>query len=447
MEASYKWRILCGLLMLFMSSVRSFLMRPTTDSCLATSSTSARPGFFLSASSINPNDLETPEEREERMKLVRQIQKSYYVGAEEGLVQTSENNPTFLEEVPLWRVQWTEFPGYQNVLNVHVAHYTHMFRRILSGPKPWLFGHIYLPGGSENLDNPQYRFNAGTQATFVGTLLQVTDYQQLDDGRLALIVQGLERFRVVKATQHVPYAIATIQLDSDLEISSSFAKADDVEEARNTEALAVQENLEWRNWEFRPTYWDEMSDGIGVSPLVNYNSDYFPNEMMVPAASTSDLPKGSHSVESVERDKQKITRLEYDVWVALDTMIRLLAQLQPDLRIPVPAQLLGLLPVDVPGNNKWPKDFRLEEYANQLQSNNAEIGTTTKSPFVRIAENSSYPLLRRASRLSYVIWVILDSIVLEGAPTKQDLLEETSIAKRLEKAQMRLKTVNMLLLG
>jgi hypothetical protein len=169
--------------------------------------------------------------------------------------------------------------------------------------------------------------------------------------------------------------------------------------------------------------------------------------MMVPAASTSDLPKGSHSVESVERDKQKITRLEYDVWVALDTMIRLLAQLQPDLRIPVPAQLLGLLPVDVPGNNKWPKDFRLEEYANQLQSNNAEIGTTTKFPFVRIAENSSYPLLRRASRLSYVIWVILDSIVLEGAPTKQDLLEETSIAKRLEKAQMRLKTVNMLLLG
>lgn len=37
-------------------------------------------------------------------------------------------NPIIIDNLPLWRVQWTELPGYQNELNVHVAHYTHMFR-------------------------------------------------------------------------------------------------------------------------------------------------------------------------------------------------------------------------------------------------------------------------------------------------------------------------------
>jgi Lon protease-like protein len=399
---------------------------------------------------VNPNDLETPEEREERMKLVQKIQKSFYVGEQEGLVVVQPDDLTVLEQVPLWRVQWTELPGYQNVLNCHVPHYTHMFHRILSGPKPWLFGHLFLPGGSENLDNPLYRLpeepsgSIGTQATVAGTLMQVTDYRQLEDGRLALIVQALERFQLLAATQHVPYAIATIRLDPDwepcrqqpavAEEEDSSSSSGDLNRNVSHKKLAVRENLEWRDWEFRPTLWEEVSeDGAGgVSPLVNYNGNYFPNEMLV----------SSSEEGAVVKDDERIARLERDVWVALDRMLDLLAQINPGIRIPVPAQLLGLLPIMNDSVDRWSEGFQLEQYAARLQQNDASIGTSTKSPFVRISENASYPDRRRAARLSYVIWIILDSIAVRGSPSRQELLEETSIANRLAMAFTQLEAVN-----
>jgi hypothetical protein len=42
----------------------------------------------------------------------------------------------------------------QEVLHVHVPHYCHMFEGIMAGPRPWRFGHVYLPGGSEALGTP-----------------------------------------------------------------------------------------------------------------------------------------------------------------------------------------------------------------------------------------------------------------------------------------------------
>ncbi len=37
---------------------------------------------------------------------------------------------------------------------MHVPHYIHMFDAIMAGPRPWRFGHVYLPGGSEALGTP-----------------------------------------------------------------------------------------------------------------------------------------------------------------------------------------------------------------------------------------------------------------------------------------------------
>ena len=37
---------------------------------------------------------------------------------------------------------------------MHVPHYCHMFESVMAGPRPWRFGHVYLPGGSANLGNP-----------------------------------------------------------------------------------------------------------------------------------------------------------------------------------------------------------------------------------------------------------------------------------------------------
>lgn len=417
---------------------------------------------------MNPNDLETPEEREDRMRLVRQIQQSFYQGESEGLTEASSTDITILENVPLWRVQWTELPGYQNVLNCHVPHYTHMFRRILSGPKPWLFGHVYLPGGSENLNNPKYSLPAATNndnqntpsdATLTGTLMQISDYEQLEDGRLALIVQALDRFQIQYATQHVPYAIATIQLDPDYELVENYmddaAAAHDVD-LTAARVAAVQEAKRWRDWEFRPTTWDEnksstttASASASVSPLVNYDANFElqqdiqrRNEYLTETddETTSVLNDVEEKHQQTTDTVDFILQLEYKVWVAVDQMLRLLALLNPGLRIPVPSQMLGLLPLEDEGR-AWPTGFRLQEYANELQSNNAMIGTSTKSPFVRVSSSKhKYPPLRRATRLSYAVWILLDSIV--PSPKSQVLLEETSIARRLEYALRKVEGIN-----
>ena len=125
--------------------------------------------------------------------------------------QVPNDDPTIIEELPLWRVQWTEFPGYQNVLNVHVPHYTHMFRQLIfQHSPPWYFGHVYMHDGSENLGNPAYflpqRMENGTiskvdeaYSPLIGTLMQISDYTVQDDGRLTLIVQGVGRFRIKEA--------------------------------------------------------------------------------------------------------------------------------------------------------------------------------------------------------------------------------------------------------
>ena len=71
----------------------------------------ARP---TAVSAKNPNDLETEEERRQRMEYVRQVQRAFY-SEEKGLREIEPDGT--LRDVPLWRVQWTELPGFQNVLN------------------------------------------------------------------------------------------------------------------------------------------------------------------------------------------------------------------------------------------------------------------------------------------------------------------------------------------
>jgi Lon protease-like protein len=377
----------------------------------------------------NADDLkdETPAEKEERMKLVRQIQASFYQNEGDHHLVTKGD---CFENVPLFRVQWTELPGYQNMLNIHVPHYTHMFRRILKGPKPWRFGHVYLPEGSENLNNPLYNFDNGdnSEATTIGTLMQISDVIEDDKGQFGIIVQAVDRFRVVKATQHVPYAVATVKLLADEEFDYPVSTTD-------SSSCPVMKDFEaWNEWEVRPTSWQDR-DGrgnINISPLVNYNYEVFPDELSTSASSNTATASDPFLLE-----------LEYRVWVELDAMLTLLGQVS-SFKIPVPSQLLGLLPTELP-TTRWPADFQLESVAAQLQQSNAEVGTFTKSPFVRVAQCPTYPSVRRASRLSYVIWILIDSILhLTGkdAPTRQDLLEMTSVAERLRATYQQLNATN-----
>eukprot|EP00977_Amphora_coffeiformis_P003412 scaffold630_cov174-Amphora_coffeaeformis.AAC.32 len=466
----------------------------------------------------NPNDNETPEERQARMELVRKIQATFYSpsSSKEGAkddnllgtataavsddenarwLQTDPNDPTIMYNVPLWRVQWTELIGYQNVLNVHVPHYTHMFRTLLlQHPKPWYFGHVFLPGGSENLGNPDYflpeqeerpddplpsmeQLKRQAKVTVTGTLMQVTDYIEQDDGRLTLIVQAVDRFRIITARQQVPYAVAgKIRLVPDQESweqhvwpnigekGMDFELSESLTEA--TQAVAVKESELFRDLEYYTTTISETTQKQptdrnipeGVSPLSNVNAsvsvdfddiEYQMKEALLKRMAAKADEHGSDEImiaaptmklENISGSDENIVSLERDIWVSLDRMLTLLEKANPNVRIPVPTQLLGLLPTD----GKWPQGFRLENYANSLEATQSRVGTFSKSPFCRLSKAyPSYPPLRRASRLSYTAWILLDTISTgRDGITRQDLLQMASVQKRLQATLKYIEAIN-----
>ena len=421
---------------------------------------------------INPNDLESEEERERRMELVRQIQKSFY--SDSSGIQKNTNGT--LTDVPLWRVQWTELPGYQNVLNCHVAHYTHMFQSIVNGPKPWYFGHVFLPGGSENLENPRYKLcEDGTEAAHVGVLMKVSDYQQLEDGRLLLIAQAMGRFRVVEATQHAPYAIVNVELTPDRELVEVYyptaldlAAEAGISNARvqatawaAARVAAINEAMHWEAFEYRNVQVeDTVSGGVEVSPIANYDSAEIPSnafdaetvlrdyiDAAVDSSDAKDIREQPDNLglASFEDFKSKILDLEREVWIDLDYLIQLLGALNPSGGVPVPTQLLGLLP----SGQDWPDGFKLDGYVDKLKVERAVVGTASKSPFIAIDDAAPiYPDLRRALRLSFGVWVILDSLMAGFSPaaaTRQSVLEIESIWERLDAALRGLNAINIAL--
>ena len=422
------------------------------------------PALCSSKSSADDLSNETPEERAERMKLVRQIQATFYKDDADDsddenpqqqsprrLVEVDTSQDDTLTNVPLFRVQWTELIGFQNVLNIHEPHYTHMFRRIIQGPKPWRYGHIFLPNGSKNLNNPTYRYdNPNNKATRVGTLMQITDVMEDEDsGRLGLVVQAIERFEISDVTQHEPYTIATVTLLPDEE----FCPTNLDDQKKGSSAKVLNELEKWYEWENYPTLYndciDQEVDGgqtLRVTPLVNYNSEFFADEISIGVGDDDD-----EFSDDVPMDNQLVAELEYKVWISLDELLRVLGEAS-GMRVPIPSQLLGLLPKELPKGleeHGWPEQFRIEQFAQELQQRNAEIGTYTKSPFLRVAENYNYPSLRRARRFSYVVWILLDSILgllgPQAVPNRQGLLECMTISERLSAAYEQLEQINSVL--
>ena len=438
-----------------------------------------------STEQINPNDLETAEERAARMQLVKQIQKSFYADASGAQKETTTG--TF-DDVGLWRVQWTELPGYQNVLNVHVAHYTHMFQSVVNGPRPWYFGHLYLPGGSENLENEEYRLcGEDSKQTRWGTLMKVSDYQQLDeDGRLLLIVQAVGKYKVTSATQHTPYSIAKVCLIPDRELICQYyqmalekiesglglsvggnfdidGKAQEKVAWEAARVICTNEMMYWEDFEYRDVkVSDTINGGVEASPLANYNAERIPTSPFDADKALDDfvaefsskvnngdlridtLPSPPESIDLDDARKMtaKVLELEKEVWKDLDFLIQLLMILSPGTNVPVPTQLLGLLPTD----EAFPEGFKLNAFVDRLNKEKALVGTASKSPFVSVCEAApDYPPLRRAQRLSFAVWVLLDNVLAGYGPAgsiRQDVLELESIEERLDAALRGLNALN-----
>ena len=160
-------------------------------------------------------DSENENEHEgmDHMQLVRSLQEAFYKSSNGDMPRQSLDLKTgIFHNLPLWRVPWNEVPGRTNVLNVHEGIYTNMFERILHQPPPWYVGHLYLPGGSQNLKskNDKYKLTSwdakasasslqdeeewnqfSEESAVVGTILRIADFRRMIDGRLLLLVQAM----------------------------------------------------------------------------------------------------------------------------------------------------------------------------------------------------------------------------------------------------------------
>lgn len=326
--------------------------------------------------------------------------------------------------------------------------------------------------------------------------MQITDSRMESDGRLTVVVQALERFQVVDVDREKPYSVATVeilpdveQVDYHLQRASDFLQILDfsLSEDISGAALAacITECFKYHGYEYRKVMLKESTGGI--SPLSNYDSEVLCNVDRKGVENSMEIamerylcdpPSGeSPSVQKVPvSNSNEIERIvekwEYKVWVELDQMLAFLRRANPNpykkLSVPVPAQMMGLLPQDP--YKPWPEEFMLDSYTEKLEG--GLIGTSTKSPFVRVPSMRQitkgdsvlesdkdhpgglfYPPLRRAHRLSYVVFMLLESIVvtassIEAAPAgnlRQQLLEIPSLSGRLEEAYNRLKEISNVL--
>lgn len=213
----------------------------------------------------------------ERMNIVRMLQRSYYQDTPSDddsnkatEFESSHSAATLdpatgrINNLPLWRVGWVETPGRRNCLNVHEMQYTHMFNTILSqkssvssddsdgqgeeNDKPLYYGHLYLPGGTASSNSGEERYQLKTwrdelkdenrfdnydsssttnapdistlkvdRSAVVGCLMQIIDHRKMEDGRLMILVQALERFVVEEIVDTKPYAVGNVQVLLDKE--------------------------------------------------------------------------------------------------------------------------------------------------------------------------------------------------------------------------------------
>ena len=62
-----------------------------------------------------------------------------------------------------------------------------MFEELVRGPEPWLYAHVQLPGGRDNIGNPDYDLkNETSLAPRTGTLMRVARYEKQPDNRWAV---------------------------------------------------------------------------------------------------------------------------------------------------------------------------------------------------------------------------------------------------------------------
>ena len=150
----------------------------------------------------------------ERNAILQSLKKSFYSSSSDRDDDTAASalEGGFAPDLPLCRWSFNILPHQRAALNVFQPQYTLLFEKLLTTERPWLYAHVLLPGGVENLANPAYRLEPGSDAPLQGTIMEVVAVQREADSRLSLLVQGVARGIVLRPTQALPYARADVML-------------------------------------------------------------------------------------------------------------------------------------------------------------------------------------------------------------------------------------------
>ena len=382
------------------------------------------------------------EMMERKMAMVRSLQSAYY--------QSSSSEPTVLEKdtgimrnLPLWRVQWTELPGRSNVLNVHEGIYTNMYETLLRGPKPWYVGHLYLPGGSNNIRSEEEGFQLKTwekeaetsdersgdkdrRSAVVGTLLKVSDYRRLADGRLTLLVQALERFVVVNCVQTLPYSIADVQILPDFD----EAPEDETEDkARTRRANQVMESFQWHDYEYDEDFKLPLADSKYLDATDIWGPDIAKVLPFVPFAKKLD-PSQLKAVECGESKETGDFVSPLNDKLSLES--RLLEHGILSEQAPLTVEEHADLSADELEERLW---LALEDFCNATELVMPDEvlcllppGRSWSTPVDRVS--SEYPSHRRQRRLSFAASAFLEQTRV-GADMRQAWLETPGTVARL----------------
>lgn len=404
-------------------------------------SNNRRQQIALQSSMSNaPNDssstFDDDDNEQRRMAMVRMLQASFY--QEDEMISNSfelpnEANGGVLTAVPIWRVPWVELPGRTNVLTVHEPHYTNMFEKLLRGnnrPLPY-FGHVFLEKGASITSRALESWE--TNSDCLGTLMRITDYQRLKNGRLLLLVQAMERFVVQTVHQNLPYAIADVQLLPDM---------DDDDTPRIAKLL---ESQFWQSYEFEETKFASR-DLVGsvlaqVLPYAAMDPTQIPTEAIMWPPTQQDCNNATTIVPNTKRDDHDLEvqllkkgilkrfdetaspnvstdELELQLWWAMNDYLL-------TSKTPVSPILLGLLPP----NLEWEQDFVLNDIAKSLAH-----CTEYRHKYVPVS--AAYPKRLRQRRLSF------HAAYLCKDQDRHELLAMSSTKMRLQAVLWKIETYN-----
>lgn len=423
----------------------------------------------------------------DHMSVVRALQDSYYktAPATPPCCFALEDAAGEIHNLPILTWPWHEVPGRTNVLHVHEGTYTHMLETILrSNPPVWYMGHVYRMGkqrqlrtwnnvsssNEESVELERRNNNCDSKrnnSVVLGTLLRIADFRRLEDGRLLVLTQAIERFVVKDVIQSAPYPVANVQLvpDDEEEHVTMVLQKNGKYRDRRTRAL-LESFQKWHRYEFEQTMLplpilnkqdDTFRIGFDgneqeVDPTGQKLDNYLDTSQIVGSALAKVLPycafstvidldrlnserltvlrssvadkedddlkqqlknrgilRGPRLLQTALLDKTCNT-LERELWIQLDKFLK-------QTKKAVSPILLGLLPPD----QDWPKNFVLEHIVEAIREQDDK--------FVRVSPK--YPAYRRQKRVSYAAAAVLENDESQAQACRLTLLEIPSTKERL----------------